>query len=879
MNRKRHLFRVSLVFALCFAVQRTVFPANPDNQEYVVLILAPEKLKTGDELPEQMKNVLRTSRDLRADLKYLESDVYTKGKGKDKAARIKNFIYEHEKKFGTAYVILLGDCDIFPVRYVPLATKLKKQRILSHIYARLSYMALSASGASWGDSDCGGHLDWAQNQENNVLLDQIKNRMDMVFNKMEDKKWDRAALFANISIFMNSLGIDFGTDLRNSRDWIQLVNWAFAAPCATLVQETEIKLEMLFAEVDASAIDPVVWMYTIDSVFLTSLGIPFDSKNRNDQNPASHFNWANARAKKKAYQSIADEFAEKCIDLMKKSLDPPLTFAQIAHHQRLYGFWLGADSETCNGNTLEEHAAWAKGRPFDMLAANIRLRIMRIYIHLLNDFFWIASDLYYSCIQKDDGSFDSWDENGNGVYGEIEIQPGPKPGASDGADLVPDLCVSRIPVSNAMELSFYLEKMKSRDTCKQKSDHFSRIGLFDTTATFINSDDYDYLLDATKITIQNPNPGTPDPDWARGIPFFYHVLNKQDFGVAVVSVHGMPNQFASILTVRNPAGFIDPDLANQNMLPVLYSAACLTGRFAPIPHDYSFPNSKVDSGYLTTDGEAYRFSDSASVAYSLPQPNVLQEGYDVESLAEHLTVKGKSGVIAFGGSQLATNLGPMIPYLQSFMRVYNTFAVRKRFVSTGQLFMEAQKRFISDYDVSHQTGTYVKALLMMNFFGDPTDVLYIPSYRSYPHGKRTALMQALQLCAKIEQALSPEASAKLEAAVQSFTDQLSVRQKKPSKDWARKEVLRNFSDLPGKAADLLTFDFIVRCINAASAESDRLSMNISLADQDAASIATSQKLISQMMEEFAQVTETMTNTTKSALESEKRVSRVLSRIR
>ncbi len=44
-------------------------------------------------------------------------------------------------------------------------------------------------------------------------------------------------------------------------------------------------------------------------------------------------------------------------------------------------------------------------------------------------------------------------------------------------------------------------------------------------------------------------------------------------------------------------------------------------------------------------------------------------------------------------------------------------------------------------------------------------------------------------------------------------------------------------------------------------------------------IATSQKLISQMMEEFAQIVETLTNTTKSALEANGRVLRTVSTIR
>lgn len=43
-------------------------------------------------------------------------------------------------------------------------------------------------------------------------------------------------------------------------------------------------------------------------------------------------------------------------------------------------------------------------------------------------------------------------------------------------------------------------------------------------------------------------------------------------------------------------------------------------------------------------------------------------------------------------------------------------------------------------------------------------------------------------------------------------------------------------------------------------------------------IATSEKLIAQMMEEFAEVVETLTNTTKSALETYGRITRTVSRM-
>ncbi|MFH0800465.1 MAG: hypothetical protein V2A66_09845 [Pseudomonadota bacterium] len=61
--------------------------------------------------------------------------------------------------------------------------------------------------------------------------------------------------------------------------------------------------------------------------------------------------------------------------------------------------------------------------------------------------------------------------------------------------------------------------------------------------------------------------------------------------------------------------------------------------------------------------------------------------------------------------------------------------------------------------------------------------------------------------------------------------------------------------------------------------SNELMKTMTIVKSETDSIATSQKLISQMMEEFAQVVETLTNTTKAALETNGRIQRTVSTIR
>lgn len=64
-----------------------------------------------------------------------------------------------------------------------------------------------------------------------------------------------------------------------------------------------------------------------------------------------------------------------------------------------------------------------------------------------------------------------------------------------------------------------------------------------------------------------------------------------------------------------------------------------------------------------------------------------------------------------------------------------------------------------------------------------------------------------------------------------------------------------------------------------AAASNELMKTMTIVKSETDAIATSQKLISQMMEEFAQVVETLTNTTKAALETAGRISRTVSTMR
>jgi hypothetical protein len=70
------------------------------------------------------------------------------------------------------------------------------------------------------------------------------------------------------------------------------------------------------------------------------------------------------------------------------------------------------------------------------------------------------SDLYFADIYEKNGSFSSWDDNGNGVFGEWSLGEA----AEDHPDLIPDVSLGRLPCLNARELCIVVRKIVRYET-------------------------------------------------------------------------------------------------------------------------------------------------------------------------------------------------------------------------------------------------------------------------------------------------------------------------------------------------------------------------------------------------------------------------------
>jgi hypothetical protein len=88
----------------------------------------------------------------------------------------------------------------------------------------------------------------------------------------------------------------------------------------------------------------------------------------------------------------------------------------------------------------------------------------------------LLTDLYYADIYNDTGGFCSWDENGNGRYGEV-YHDHHHTYDIDGLDLFPDVNVGRLPCQNNAEVKTVVNKIIHYETETYGQSWFKNIIL------------------------------------------------------------------------------------------------------------------------------------------------------------------------------------------------------------------------------------------------------------------------------------------------------------------------------------------------------------------------------------------------------------------
>ncbi len=104
------------------------------------------------------------------------------------------------------------------------------------------------------------------------------------------------------------------------------------------------------------------------------------------------------------------------------------------------------------------------------------------------------SDLYYADIYKDDGTFEDWDSNGNGIFAEWSRDSEQK----DILDLHPDVSVGRLACRNTLEVHTVVKKIITYETQTAGQSWFRHM-IVAGGDTFPNPyDEYEGEMEATR---------------------------------------------------------------------------------------------------------------------------------------------------------------------------------------------------------------------------------------------------------------------------------------------------------------------------------------------------------------------------------------------
>lgn len=102
-----------------------------------------------------------------------------------------------------------------------------------------------------------------------------------------------------------------------------------------------------------------------------------------------------------------------------------------------------------------------------------------------SDFYYSPCDLYYADLFDEEGNFQTWDADGNNIFGELwgmGILRGLGPINHDMLDLVPDVMIGRIPASTVSEVENYVVKVIAYEWCtghRPSSDYRALVSATD----------------------------------------------------------------------------------------------------------------------------------------------------------------------------------------------------------------------------------------------------------------------------------------------------------------------------------------------------------------------------------------------------------------
>jgi hypothetical protein len=231
------------------------------------------------------------------------------------------------------------------------------------------------------------------------------------------------------------------------------------------------------------------------------------------------------------------------------------------------------------------------------------------------------TDLYYADIYKEGGAFENWDSDGDGILAEWP---------DDVSDLIPDVAVGRLAVSNAKELREVVQKIMTYETTTYGSDWFKKMIVYSG----------DGFLDQFDLNIQWDTKGIADGAYTVNAQSFNP---EGDHGPVDVLNITVDDTAASVVTF-NHDDHLNPALQNGYPAP-------------PIAEIVSVSKGNIlgntDVTYEPNEGEAYCNSLFwwANVSYIDRVLTIRGKSYDPKPYGNltniHVWVENNQGEVVF----------------------------------------------------------------------------------------------------------------------------------------------------------------------------------------------------------------------------------------
>ncbi len=325
---------------------------------------------------------------------------------------------------------------------------------------------------------------------------------------------------------------------------------------------------------------------------------------------------------------------------------------------------------------------------------------------------YYGTDFYYADLYRADGSFDDWDANANGIYGEIggEMRPGLL--NIDNVDLAPDIAVGRLPAMNETEVETYVAKVILYETGAYHSEWAQRLLL-------ISSSSFDAGNCKLQQEVAGMFPGMelvrlyPDgnPCLPTRPPDAADIIAELERGAGLVSYigHGDTSLWADAVTIKDMMG-----VHNEKTLPIVFAGGCGTATFTV---------GAPGGPYIDIQGVKHPGAEYGEVFSAMPPPPApIQPENVVDGMMKYMLVQTPSGAVAYIGAITGAQFPALFDLNSAFFQ-----AIAKGDPAVGDAWNSAIRQYyrVNQFDESYTNADwYVLARFHQPWkfllFGDPS---------------------------------------------------------------------------------------------------------------------------------------------------------------